>query len=73
MDQIKYLYANYFLQAVAQYLKNPWIGINLDTGNVDVHYQLYNNQPRVVAFNEGMGHPADTQYQEEQIVPQDHY
>jgi Icc protein len=52
-----------------------WQFINLHTGKVDAHYQLYNNRSRTVAFNEAKGHPVDLQYQDEpaRIAPQLHY
>lgn len=52
-----------------------WQFVNLGTGDVDVHYNLYDNANRVVGFNEKAGHPMDEQYQPEdaRIAPQDHY
>jgi len=52
-----------------------WQFINMDTGNVDVHYLLPDNQNRVVAFSEQVGHPVDTHYQAaaDRIPPQTHY
>ena len=52
-----------------------WQFINLDTGRTDLHYNLYNNEPRVVAFNHETGRPEDTQFQTEdaRIPPQTHY
>ncbi|BCO30388.1 hypothetical protein TspCOW1_04910 [Thiohalobacter sp. COW1] len=52
-----------------------WQFINMDSGNIDVHYTLPDNSNRVVAFNEDKGHPEDTKYQAEgnQIPPQEHY
>ena len=52
-----------------------WQFINLDTGNADVHFNLYDNTPRTVAFNRATGEPEDTQYQAEarRIPPQTHY
>lgn len=52
-----------------------WQFINMDSGNIDVHYTLPDNSNRVVAFNEDKGHPEDTKYQTEanQIPPQEHY
>jgi 3',5'-cyclic AMP phosphodiesterase CpdA len=52
-----------------------WQFINMDTGNVDVHYQLPDNNKRVVAFNKKSGRPEDTRYQDEanRTVTQRHY
>ncbi|MGD8617664.1 MAG: metallophosphoesterase [Gammaproteobacteria bacterium] len=52
-----------------------WQFINMDTGDVDVHYLLPDNRNRVVAFDDKLGHPADTVYQPEsdRIPPQHHY
>jgi 3',5'-cyclic AMP phosphodiesterase CpdA len=52
-----------------------WQFINMATGNIDVHFNLYNNTPRTVAFNTKTGQPEDTAYQgEDQIIaPQIHY
>jgi Icc protein len=52
-----------------------WQFINIDTGNVDVHYTLPDNRNRVVAFNENLGYPVDTAYQSatDRIPPQNHY
>ena len=52
-----------------------WQFINMDTGNIDVHYQLPHNNNRVVAFNKKSGHPEDTRYQagKDRIPPQSHY
>jgi len=52
-----------------------WQFINMHTGDVDVHYALPDNGNRVVAFNEELGHPADTEYQSaaERVPPQNHY
>jgi 3',5'-cyclic AMP phosphodiesterase CpdA len=52
-----------------------WQFINVATGNVDVNYNLYNNQSRAVVFNTKTGRPEDTSYQSEnnRIVPQLHY
>ena len=52
-----------------------WQFINMETGNVDAHYQLYNNSARVVAYNERAGRPEDMEYQDEdaRIPPQTHY
>ena len=52
-----------------------WQFINLANGNVDMHYNLYNNASRTVAFNEKSGQPEDKGYQAEgkRIPPQNHY
>ena len=52
-----------------------WQFIDVQTGKVDLTYQLYNNQSRVVAFNEKTGRPEDTQYQsaDSRTPPQIHY
>jgi len=52
-----------------------WQFINVHTGNVDMHYQLSDNQNRSVVFNTKSGRPMDTKFQsaENQIPPQTHY
>jgi 3',5'-cyclic AMP phosphodiesterase CpdA len=52
-----------------------WQFINMDNGNVDVHYKLPNNQNRTIAFDEKAGHPVDTRFQAEtdRVPPQTHY
>jgi len=52
-----------------------WQFINLASGNVDMHYNLYNNASRTIAYNKKSGHPEDTGYQAEdkRIPPQNHY
>jgi hypothetical protein len=52
-----------------------WQFINLHSGNVDVHYTLPDNEARVVAFDEKLGHPVDTKYQAvaNRTSPQKHY
>jgi Icc protein len=52
-----------------------WQFINMATGHVDVHYVLPDNENRVVAFDEKLGHPVDTRYQRltKRIAPQTHY
>jgi hypothetical protein len=52
-----------------------WQFINLSTGNADLHYTLYDNPPRAVAFNPRSGQPEDSQYQvpEKRVPPQTHY
>jgi len=52
-----------------------WQFINVATGNVDMHYNLYNNSPRVVGFDPKRGQPVDKLYQADagRIPPQNHY
>lgn len=52
-----------------------WQFINLSNGNADMHYTLYENASRTVAFNPKSGQPEDLGYQAEgrRIVPQSHY
>lgn len=52
-----------------------WQFVNVDTGRVGAHYQLYDNQDRVVAFDTESGRPEDLAYQapEAGILPQKHY
>jgi 3',5'-cyclic AMP phosphodiesterase CpdA len=52
-----------------------WQFINMNTGNVAVNYTLPDNENRVVAFDEKLGHPVDTELQAEadRAAPQSHY
>jgi hypothetical protein len=52
-----------------------WQSINLRTGNVDMHYQLPDNENRSVVFNRKTGRPQDAKYQSvgDRIPPQTHY
>ncbi len=52
-----------------------WSFINMDSGLEEAHYQLWENQTRVVKYDETAGHPVDLAYQEpaKQILPQTHY
>jgi hypothetical protein len=52
-----------------------WQLINTHTGNVDVHYELPENQRRTVAFDRTSGRPQDTEFQNPgtRIPPQTHY
>jgi 3',5'-cyclic AMP phosphodiesterase CpdA len=52
-----------------------WQFVDMDTGRVDLHYQLPNNKNRVVAFDHEAGHPIDTEYQlaEQRTPAQIHY
>lgn len=46
-----------------------WQMINVNTGRVDLAYNLYNNRSRTVAFDHKRGHPADTQFQDVSLEP----
>jgi 3',5'-cyclic AMP phosphodiesterase CpdA len=46
-----------------------WQMINVNTGRVDLTYNLYNNRSRTVAFDHKRGHPADTQFQDVSLEP----
>ncbi|MCS6948496.1 MAG: metallophosphoesterase [Steroidobacteraceae bacterium] len=52
-----------------------WQFIDIATGDVAMHYNLYNNKARTVAFDRATGTPRDTVYQDEanRIPPQTHY
>jgi hypothetical protein len=52
-----------------------WQFINLRTGNVDMHYQLPDNENRSVVFNRKAGRPQDAKYQSvgSRVPPQTHY
>jgi 3',5'-cyclic AMP phosphodiesterase CpdA len=52
-----------------------WQFINMANGNIDLHYTLYDNARRIVAFNTITGQPEDMGYQAEnkRIPPQSHY
>ncbi|RMD70070.1 MAG: serine/threonine protein phosphatase [Gammaproteobacteria bacterium] len=52
-----------------------WGYIDLENGRAVHHYELWENTPRTVAFNERTGQPEDTVYQDPQkrIPPQNHY
>lgn len=52
-----------------------WQFVNLATGNADLHYTLYDNRRRTVAFNARAGKPEDSEFQapERRIPPQTHY
>jgi len=41
-----------------------WQFIDVNTGRVDLRYNLYSNSNRVVAFNHETGRPEDTQFQD---------
>jgi hypothetical protein len=46
-----------------------WQMINVNTGRVDLAYNLYNNKSRTVAFDPKRGHPADIQLQDVALEP----
>jgi len=46
-----------------------WQMVNVNTGRVDLTYNLYNNRSRTVAFDHKRGHPADTQFQDVSLEP----
>ncbi len=52
-----------------------WQFIDVKTGDVDMSYQLPDNQNRTVAFNPKTGYPQDTKFQDpkKRIPPQTHY
>lgn len=52
-----------------------WQFVNMTNGNIDLHYTLYDNDRRIVAFNTITGQPEDMGYQAEnkRIPPQSHY
>ena len=52
-----------------------WQFINVASGKVDVHFNLYSNTARTVAFNTKTGQPEDQEYQasDKRIPPQTHY
>jgi hypothetical protein len=52
-----------------------WQFIDLHSGNVDLHYALYDNPNRVVAFNTRTGRPEDTAFQDPaaRVPAQMHY
>ena len=52
-----------------------WQFINVATGNIDMHYNLYNNAARTVAFDSKTGQPEDKTYQaaDNRIAPQTSY
>jgi 3',5'-cyclic AMP phosphodiesterase CpdA len=52
-----------------------WQLIDVHSGRVALHYKLYNNADRTVAFNPATGRPEDRTYQaaENRISPQLHY
>lgn len=52
-----------------------WQLINLHSGRVAAHYQLWDNEPRTVAFDPTQGKPVDLAYQDpaRRRVSQSHY
>lgn len=52
-----------------------WQFVNVGTGRVDLGYNLYSNENRMVAFNRDKGRPEDTQFQDEadRIAAMRHY
>jgi len=46
-----------------------WQMINVNTGRVDLAYNLYNNKSRTVAFDPKRGHPVDNGLQELALEP----
>jgi 3',5'-cyclic AMP phosphodiesterase CpdA len=52
-----------------------WQLIDLNSGRVDLRYNLYSNTNRVVRFDPDLGHPVDTKYQpmDDRIPPQVQY
>jgi len=46
-----------------------WQMVNVNTGRVDLVYNLYNNRSRTVAFDHKRGHPADTAFQDVSLEP----
>ncbi len=52
-----------------------WQFMNINSGRADLHFNLYNNSNRVVAFNAERQRPEDRQYQPEdaRIPAQKHY
>jgi len=43
--------------------------VNVNTGRVDLAYNLYNNKPRVVGFDPKLGHPVDKDLQSVALEP----
>jgi 3',5'-cyclic-AMP phosphodiesterase len=52
-----------------------WGHLDLADGHFVKHYELWENTPRVVRFDEKLGHPVDTQYRDKanRILAQNHY
>jgi 3',5'-cyclic AMP phosphodiesterase CpdA len=46
-----------------------WQMINVNTGRVDLAYNLYNNMSRTVGFDPKLGHPVDRQLQSVALEP----
>ncbi len=45
-----------------------WQLVDVNTGRVDLNYNLYSNRSRTVAFDPKLGHPADKQFQGEAVL-----
>ena len=41
-----------------------WQFVNMHTGRIDLHFNLYSNENRVLAFNEEKGRPEDTSFKD---------
>ena len=52
-----------------------WQFVDVHTGRAAVHYNLYDNAVRTVAWNEEAGRPEDMDFQDPatRIAPQQHY
>lgn len=52
-----------------------WQLIDLDSGRVDMRYNLYNNTNRTIAYNPKTGRPEDKDFQQtgQRVAPQVHY
>jgi len=50
-----------------------WQFVDVNTGRVDLSFNLYSNDNRKVAFNADKGHPEDVSYPQIEIAPQRHY
>ncbi|WP_210414409.1 metallophosphoesterase family protein [Leptospira wolffii] len=52
-----------------------WAFVNMDNAREEMHYKLWENQDRVVKYDDSQGHPVDSTYQklESRILPQAHY
>ncbi len=52
-----------------------WSVLNLENGRVTNHYKLWENQDRILKYNEELGYPVDSIYQDrsKRIPSQEHY
>ena len=52
-----------------------WQFMNMHTGRVDLHFNLYSNENRVLAFNEEKGRPEDVSFKDSSKLKlyQSHY